>query len=145
MRVTVFTSNQPRHLALIDSLASIATEVFAIQECNTVFPGQVDDFFRKSPVMQDYFSRVIAAEREVFGEPRFSRSKHVRQLPIKMGDLSRLDLDSLAPALESDVFVVFGASYIQGALCDVLVERRAVNIHMGVSPQYRGSSTNFWA
>jgi hypothetical protein len=145
MRITVFTSNQPRHLALIDSLASIATDVFAIQECNTVFPGQVDDFFRKSPIMQEYFSRVIAAEREVFGEPRFPRSSTVRQLPIKMGDLSKLDLKSLAPALQSDVYVVFGASYIKGPLCDALVARRAINIHMGISPQYRGSSTNFWA
>jgi hypothetical protein len=145
MRISVFTSNQPRHLSLIDSLASIADEVFAIQECNTVFPGEVDDFFRKSPTMQDYFSRVIAAEREVFGEARFPRSQNVRQLPIKMGDVSRLDLNSLAPSMQSDVFVVFGASYIKGPLCDALVARRAINIHMGVSPQYRGSSTNFWA
>lgn len=145
MRITVFTSNQPRHLALIDSLASIADEVFAIQECNTIFPGQVEDFFRKSPVMQDYFSRVLAAERGVFGEARFPRSNNVRQLPIKMGDASRLDLSSLAPAMTADVFIVFGASYIKGPLCDALVERRAINIHMGVSPQYRGSSTNFWA
>src|SRR4051812_43356048 len=144
MRITVFTSNQPRHLALIESLASIATEVFAIQECNTVFPGQVQDFFRKSPVMQDYFARVIAAEREVFGTMRFPPA-NVRPLPIKMGDVRRLDLATLAPALRADRFIVFGASYIKGPLCDALVERRAINIHMGVSPYYRGSSTNFWA
>jgi folate-dependent phosphoribosylglycinamide formyltransferase PurN len=145
MRITVFTSNQPRHLALIESLAAIADDVFAIQECNTVFPGQVDDFFRKSPVMQNYFSRVIAAEREVFGQPRFASATNVRQMPIRMGDVSRIDLASLAPAMRADLFVVFGASYINGALCDELVARRAINIHMGVSPQYRGSSTNFWA
>ncbi|MBC8107322.1 MAG: methionyl-tRNA formyltransferase [Anaerolineae bacterium] len=145
MRITVFTSNQPRHVSLIESLSTIADEVFTIQECNTVFPGQVDDFFRKSPVMQDYFSRVIGAEREVFGAPRFPARSNVRQLPIKMGDLSRLDVESLAPAMQADIFIVFGASYIKGTLCDALVERRAINIHMGVSPQYRGSSTNFWA
>ena len=144
MRITVFTSNQPRHLALIESLASLADEVFAIQECNTVFPGQVQDFFAKSTVMQDYFSRVIASEREVFGNVRFP-SANVRQLAIKMGDVSTLDLTTLEPALRSDVFIVFGASYIKGPLCDALVERRAINIHMGVSPYYRGSSTNFWA
>src|SRR4051812_47518585 len=107
MRITVFTSNQPRHLALIESLASIATEVFAIQECNTVFPGQVEDFFRKSPVMQNYFARVIAAEHEVFGPVRFPPA-NVRQLPIKMGDVSQLDLPALEPALRADVFIVFG-------------------------------------
>jgi len=144
MRITLFTCNQPRHLALIDALAKVADEVFAIQECNTVFPGKVDDFFRKSPAMEQYFSRVVAAEKEVFGAPRFPATA-VRQLPIKMGDLSRLDLDCLAPALQSDLYIVFGASFIRGPLCDHLVKRRAVNIHMGVSPYYRGSATNFWA
>jgi methionyl-tRNA formyltransferase len=115
-----------------------------VQECTTVFPGQVEDFFRKSPVMQDYFSRVTAAEAEVFGRPRFAPPK-VRQLPVKMGDASTLQLSDVEPALRSDVIVVLGASYLKGELCRQLVERRAVNIHMGVSPFYRGSSTNFWA
>ena len=69
MRITVFTSNQPRHISLIKNLALIADEVFAIQECNTVFPGQVEDFFKRSDVMQNYFSNVIDAEKEVFGLP----------------------------------------------------------------------------
>lgn len=144
MRITVFTSNQPRHLALIESLAGVADELFAVQECTTIFPGWVDDFFAKSPAMQAYFSRVTAAEAEVFGRPRFAPAG-VRQFAVKMGDLSHVSPDLLEPALSADVFVVFGASFIRGPLCDLLVERRAVNIHMGVSPHYRGSSTNFWA
>ena len=71
MKITIFTSNQPRHISLIKSLASIADEVFAVQECNTVFPGQVEDFFKKSDVMQKYFANVMNAEKEVFGLPCF--------------------------------------------------------------------------
>ncbi|HZZ44322.1 MAG TPA: formyltransferase family protein [Tepidisphaeraceae bacterium] len=144
MKITVFTSNQPRHLSLIDRLAGIADEVYAVQECNTVFPGQVSDFFRKSEVMQRYFSRVLDAEQQVFGPIHFPPS-NVRQLPIKMGDLNLLPLDSFGRALESDIFIIFGATFIKGPLCQHLVSRRAINIHMGVSPFYRGSSTNFWA
>ncbi len=144
MKITVFTSNQPRHLALIESLASIADTVYAVQECNTVFPGQVQDFFRKSDTMQNYFSHVVAAEQSVFGRPRFTPT-NVRHLLIKMGDLNLLELGALGPALEADTFVVFGSSYIKGPLIDKLVERKALNIHMGTSPYYRGSSCNFWA
>jgi folate-dependent phosphoribosylglycinamide formyltransferase PurN len=143
MKITVFTSNQPRHTSLIDALADVAEEVFAVRECNTVFPGRVEDFFRKSEVMQTYFTRVLAAEREVFGAVRFNRA-NVRQLPIKMGDLNRLSLDQLDAALESDYYVTFGCSYIKGPLCEHLCAHQAVNIHMGLSPWYRGSSTNFW-
>src|SRR3954462_4499476 len=92
VNITVFTSNQPRHIALIEALADIADRVYAIQECNTIAPGQVEDFFRKSPVMQDYFSRVIAAEDTVFGRPRLLPA-NVRSMAIRMGDLARLSLD----------------------------------------------------
>jgi folate-dependent phosphoribosylglycinamide formyltransferase PurN len=144
MKVTVFTSNQPRHLALIESLASVAETVYAVLECNTVFPGRVADFFPKSKVMQDYFTCVIDAEKRVFGIPRFS-SSNVRTLSIKMGDLNLLGPEPLRQALGSDMFVVFGASYIKAPLVDVLTEKKAINLHMGVSPYYRGSSCNFWA
>jgi len=144
VKVTLFTSNQPRHVALVEALAGVADEVLAVQECTTVFPGQVPDFYRKSEVMQAYFQRMMAAEREVFGRPRFCPG-NARSLALKMGDLNRLALETLAPALASDVYVVFGASYVRGDLIDFLVAHGAVNIHMGVSPYYRGSATNFWA
>ncbi len=144
MKIAVFTSNQPRHIALIEAMAKVADEVYAVQECNTIFPGLINDFYRKSDVMQRYFARVMAAEATVFGRPRFL-SGNVAHIAIKDGDLNRMDLSLLAPALEADVFIVFGASYIKGALCDFLVEHRAYNIHMGTSPYYRGNSCNFWA
>ncbi len=144
MRIAVYTSNQPRHLALIERLATRFDEVVAVLECNTVFPGQVGDFFQKSPVMQEYFGYVQAAEKRVFGQVR-PLPGNVRTLAIRMGDLNRLSLAQCGPLLACERQVVFGASYIRGPLCAALVERDAVNIHMGVSPYYRGSSTNFWA
>ena len=41
--------------------------------------------------------------------------------------------------------MVFGSSYIKGELVDYLVKQKAINIHMGVSPYYRGCDCNFWA
>jgi len=144
MKITVFTSNQPRHLAYVHQLAEVADEVFVISESTTVFPGQVQDFYAKSATMQDYFTRVKAAEFELFGDLRFSPNS-ARVLSIKQGDLNMMSRQVLAPALDSDLYLVFGSSFIKGWLIDELVEKRAVNIHMGLSPYYRGSSCNFWA
>tara|TARA_B100000579_G_scaffold107727_1_gene85739 strand:- start:472 stop:717 length:246 start_codon:yes stop_codon:yes gene_type:complete len=44
MKVTIFSSNQPRHLNLAKQFSQIADQVFLISEVNTVFPGQVADF-----------------------------------------------------------------------------------------------------
>lgn len=144
MKITVFTSNQPRHLHLIERLSEVANEVYAIQECSTIAPGSVQDFYQKSDVMQEYFSHVINAEREVFGEPRILKG-NVNHLAVRMGDLNLLPIEAFAEALNSDLYVVFGASYIKGDLVDHLVANNAYNIHMGMSPYYRGHSTNFWA
>lgn len=147
MTITLLTGNQPRHTALVELLATIADELFVVRECTTLFPGRTPDVHRASPVMQDYFARVTSAERREFGVPRFAAGSwaSLRELPIRLGEASALDAETLGGALDADVFVVFGASYIRGELCRLLMDRRAVNIHMGVSPQYRGSSTNFWA
>ncbi len=144
MKITLFTSNQVRHIALIESLSQIAKELFVVQECTTIFPGEVDDFFKKSEVMQTYFSHVIRAERRVFGQPRFLPA-NVKSVSVKLGDLTKLSMELLKPALQSDLYVVFGSSYIKDPLIDFLVEKKSVNIHMGISPYYRGSSCNFWA
>lgn len=145
MKVAVFTSNQPRHLHLIERLAEVSEEVFAVMEGTSVFPGQSGDFWRKSEVMKEYFGHVMNAEARVFGRSRFLNAPNVRTLSLHMGDLNKLGMDSLEPIRGCDAFVVFGASYIKGPLIDFLVSRRAYNIHMGTSPYYRGSSCNFWA
>lgn len=144
MKITVFTSNQPRHLSLINRLAEVSETTYAILECKTVFPGYVQDFFKKSEIFKEYFSNVISAEEKYFGNTTFT-AKNVRSLAIKLGDLNLLKPKQIAPALESDIYVVFGSSFIKGWLTDFLTQNHAVNIHMGLSPYYRGSSCNFWA
>lgn len=144
MKITVFTSNQPRHLHLIEKLSYICDELYAIQECNTVFPGQVKDFFNNSLVMQNYFKKVMDAEKEIFGSIKFLPG-NVKQLAIKSGDLNLLSTKQSFEALQSDVYIVFGSSFIKDPLIEFLIEKKTYNIHMGVSPYYRGSSCNFWA
>jgi len=144
MKITIFTSNQPRHIALAKELSKICDHLYCIQECNTVVPGQREDFFKKTDLMQDYFNSVMAAECSIFGDLDFM-PKNISSMSIKSGDLNFMTYSQLSPALDSDAYIVFGASYIKGWLVKLLVEKGAINIHMGLSPYYRGSSCNFWA
>lgn len=144
MKITLFTGNQPRHLAFIRRLAEVSDELFVVQETKTSFAGKRDAIHAASPIMEAYFRHVMAAEFEIFGKTDFS-PENARTMSLFMGDLSFFDLDVFRRALDSDLYVVFGSSYIRGALADFLVENRCVNIHMGLSPYYRGSACNFWA
>jgi hypothetical protein len=143
MKITIFTSNQPRHRALVVALAGVADRCHAVMECKTVFPGRVAGFYAQSETMQRYFARVLESEARMFGEARFV--DHASVLPMQRGDLSLLSRDQLSEAMDADLFVCFGSSIIKGWLAEELVRRRAINLHMGLSPYYRGSSTNFWA
>ncbi len=142
MKITVFTNNQPRHLSLVETLAAIADDIHVVHECNTLFTGVVADFIRKSEVMQRYWEKVTSAEAAVFGQSRFLSQK---TMPVLYGDVSHMTPEMLGDAADADVFVVFGASFIRGPMCDFLVSRKAINIHMGIAPAFRGHSCNFWA
>jgi hypothetical protein len=144
VKVTVFTSNQPRHFRLIEKLSKVADHVFAVQECTTLFPGKKKDYYVASTVMEEYFSYVRGAEKQTFGDIAFP-PENSTALALFLGDITDISMQALEPALQSDYYVVFGASYLKGPLAEFLIEKRTVNIHMGASPYYRGNSCNFWA
>ena len=140
MTVTVFTRDSARHIALVNKLATITSAVHAVIESS---PPSVTAP-PKSPVMTEYFSRVQQAEDHIFGSD-ITIDSRVNTQVIAPGQLNQLTPQQLQAALETDYVVVFGSSYIKGWLADALIEKNAINLHMGISPQYRGSACNFWA
>ena len=146
MKITIFTSNQNRHNYFINYLNNVADELFVIQENRTILPGIVPSNYPQSQLMKQYFSQVVEAENILFGKQsvKFSKKK-VSILPIVQGDLNQLSLKFLSDFLKSDIYIVFGSSYIKGDLVKFLINKKALNIHMGVSPYYRGTDCNFWA
>ena len=144
MKITVFTSNQPRHINLVNLISEFAEETYAVLESTTLFPGLIQDFYNSSPTMQEYMIGVRSAEADLFGKSRFVSSR-AKTLVMKSADLNYLTQEHLKEALQSDIYVVFGSSFIKGWLIDFLIEKSALNIHMGLSPYYRGTSCNFWA
>ena len=140
MTVTVFTRDSARHIALVNKLATITSAVHAVIESSPPLVNAPP----KSPVMTEYFSRVQQAEDHIFGSGITLDSRVNTQL-IAPGQLNQLTPQQLQAALETDYVVVFGSSYIKGWLADALIEKNAINLHMGISPQYRGSACNFWA
>ena len=146
MKITLFTSNNKRHNYLINLLSEVSDELNVIQECGTIFPGIVPGHYQASPIMKKYFENVNNAQSQLFGNSYVNnKKKNIRILPMLSGDLNQCSMNLLSDFLKSDVYVVFGSSYIKGELVDFLVKQKALNIHAGVSPYYRGTDCNFWA
>ena len=94
--------------------------------------------------MRKYFLKVDKAEEKYFEKDNYVKD-FVRLKMIKQGDLNSISKKDLKFALNSDVYIIFGASYITNNWLINFLIKKAINIHMGLSPFYRGSSCNFWA
>ena len=146
MKITLFTLNKNRHNYLINLLSEVSDELYVIQECSTIFPGIVPGHYQVSSIIKKYFENVNNAQSHLFGNSYVNnKKKNIKILPMLSGDLNQCSMNLLSDFLKSDVYVVFGSSYIKGELVDFLVKQKAINIHAGVSPYYRGTDCNFWA
>lgn len=134
--ITIFTSNHPRHLNLVNLVSKITDIVYVVIESTTLFK-------KRDNYLKFYFDKVKQSENKYFGNIGFLEN-NVKTLNIQYNDASKLDLKILKPALESEVILVYGASWIKSELCEILERKNAINIHAGISPYYRGSGTTFW-
>ena len=146
MNITLFTSNDTRHNYFVNMLSEIATELFVVQECKTIFPGVVPGQYPVTEVMKKYFSGVKKAQLKLFGNSFINNSsKNIKLFTMLYGDLNKCSMSFLSNFLKSDIYIVLGSSYIKGELIEFLVKKKALNIHAGVVPYYRGNDCNFWA
>ncbi len=146
MNITLFTCDKKRHKYLINKLSNISKKLFVVQEYYNNTPEQ--HFIKNSndEDMNKYFKNVQNAEKEIFGDSEIKKKKdNVKIIKILFGELSNYSLSKLSNFLKSDLYIVFGSSYIKGELIDFLIKNKAINVHMGVSPFYRGTDCNFWA
>jgi len=144
MKITLFTSNNRRHNYLINLLSEVSNELFVIQECQTILP--VPSYYNSSPIMNKYFENVFNAQIQLFGNSYINNKKNnTKILSIPSGDLNYCSMSFLKEFLKSDIYIVYGSSYIKGELADFLIKQKAINIHAGLSPYYKGSGCNFWA
>ncbi len=146
MKITLFTSDKIRHNYLIQLLSNASDELFVIQEKSKNVSDVIPDNYIQSETIKNYFQNVVSAQKKIFGEEQnYKNLKNVKILSITSGSLSNISLKGLDNFLNSDMYVVFGSSYIKNELVNFLIKKKAINIHMGISPYYRGTDCNFWA
>ena len=146
MKITLFTSNKNRHNYLINLLSEMSDELWVIQECGTIFAGIAPGHYQVSPIIKKYFESVNNVQSHLFGNSYVNnKKKNIKILPMTLGDLNQCSMDLFSDFLKSDIYIIFGSSYIKNELVEFLVKQKAINIHAGVSPYYRGTDCNFWA
>ena len=142
MNITLITSDQIRHNYLVNLLSNISTKLNVIQEKKIFFSNQN----KISNLMKNYFLKVDEAQKKIIGNTAINKkNKNIKLLSLENKKLEKCSLNFLSDFLNSDIFIVFGSSFIKKDLVNFLIDHKALNIHLGISPYYRGADCNFWA
>lgn len=150
-RIMILCGRSARHLHVANALCAVSDPVAIVQETGsewnwrkTLKKLRPDNLVRKVwRWLRDRKRYTGNPEAKFFfpdASPRLDRPELVREVP----HINHPDVVAMARELQPDLICVFGTSLIRG---DLLKEGRLgiVNLHGGLSPEYRGADCTFWA
>lgn len=140
VRAIVLTSTMRRHQFVANTLAARLDVVQVWQEEKAFEPMR----YAQSPDDETVITRHFAARDT--SEDAYFADHAVLCAPgrgVDRGGVNAPEEIQRMRACRPDVVLVFGTSLLKPALIDAF-PGRILNIHLGLSPYYRGAGTNFW-
>lgn len=143
-RVIILTSTFLRHQYVVNYLAQRMNVVGVWQEEKSFQPLSYADTVDDEDVISRHFMARDEAERVYFGQHDQLRVDgdviHRKIAPGKINDPAEVEQ---MLALKPTLILVYGTGLIKKVILEPF-SHRIINIHLGLSPYYRGSGTNFW-
>lgn len=148
LRVGILTSDEVRHRYFANAVAE-RHDVVAVGYQDTGYvPADTDRVGmddRTAEVVRAHFDERRRQEVRFFGDEsdmlEAKGGRVVRRLNPRT--LNSVDTVEMLTGKRVDVVVVYGTSLIKSPLLDRFAGRM-VNMHLGLSPYYRGTATNFY-
>ena len=122
-------------------LAKNANDTLVISECRKNDAFDMDNLKNFSSAIDEHFYLRYQAENNFFPDSDFFTA---RTLPILHGEVNSTYVYDIVKRFGPELMFVFGASIIKEPLISLLSPGHFINLHLGLSPYYRGSGTNFW-
>lgn len=140
VRAIVLTSSMRRHTFMANAVASRLSVAGVWQEEKSFQPLKYASNAEDETVIGQHFEARDASEETFFREHDLVKAPARRVSPGGCNDPGEIDaMRRLAP----DVVLVFGTGMLKQPLIDTF-PGRIINVHLGLSPYYRGAGTNFW-
>lgn len=142
-RIIVLTSNALRHKYFANSLTKVFDVIHIYAEEKIFNPKQCWTNTKEKNLLNEYFSARDKSEEKYFCS---HSSFHVPRENVDWLSAGKINDDKIVENIikkEPKFLVVFGTSIIREKLIKAFCHR-VINMHLGLSPYYRGSGTNFW-
>jgi phosphoribosylglycinamide formyltransferase 1 len=137
MKVLLLRADNLRHQALgllLESAGILSGEVIESKE------SKVQGF--TSDLMVKHFLARERSEEDFFGYARES-SMDTQRLLITPQELNSNQVINFIGSIDFDIAITFGVSLLKSSLIQHL-HNQILGVHLGLSPYYRGSGTNFF-
>lgn len=139
MKILTVTGSHPRHLYMIKSLKHAGHDVTSVvMRRENLHAGGRNPGGKLAKM---HFNIREDVELQTFGDlsPRDFADIEIDAEQITKGHLSL----SAVQLAQFDLGLVFGTSLLPASLLSIL-PRMTFNLHLGISPRYRGAATLFW-
>ena len=138
MRVLTLTGDHPRHLNLVALLSSKFSTHSVIMGREEMMPNSPQP---DSSLSKHHFLIREQVEESWFGGARANDfvTNKIDSLQLAKGDIGMSDIELKM----FDACVIFGTRLIPPNLMRKLPDM-TLNLHLGISPRYRGAATLFW-
>lgn len=146
MRVILFSGTHPRHLYIHEEIIRLGVEcAVVVMQREQLIPEPPKNIPEKDKrnFIRHFIERQTI-EKEVYGElvpdDLFSHIPIYKCTPETLNGVGTIDF---VRKFNADFAFIFGTDLIKGELLESLPEIK-INLHLGLSPWYRGSATLFW-
>src|SRR5262245_45703891 len=144
MRAILLTSTFRRHVFVANTAAASCELVGVWQEEKTFRPERYARDAEDHLIIERHFAdRDASEERYFFSDTEVRIDRGALHRTVGAGACSDPAEVALMAATRPDVVLVFGTGILRNPLLSEF-GGRIINIHLGVSPYYRGAGTNFW-
>lgn len=145
LRLLIISGSHPRHIYAVAPLKELGLEALYIQiQRESMIPDPPKDIAPiDSTNFKRHFAERKAAEDQYFQQAHTPDRGEVRIIKIKEEDLNTKFITSEVEKFSPGVAVVFGSGLIREPLLGLLPPH-TINLHLGISPEYKGSATLFW-
>lgn len=146
MRLVLFSGDHPRHLFVNKKVLEFFDDVFVIvMEREYLLPeppSHLDNHDKE--LFQMHFENRHLVESSVYGDLNsYVVFKNFKSIFIKPDKLNTVLVAEEVKKFNADFCFIFGVDLILDPVINVL-PKDTINLHLGLSPWYKGGATLFW-
>tara|TARA_Y100000589_G_scaffold98220_1_gene92902 strand:- start:12063 stop:12875 length:813 start_codon:yes stop_codon:yes gene_type:complete len=139
MNIIFFTGNSPRHIALCNKVSKLTSKNLIISEVKEDYSILEE---ANSSEVRSHFKERLITEISYFEE--YGSNFESDSIALKYGQSSSLHIENQIKKFNPDCAIISGSSVLKKNIIDALGNIPKINLHLGITPYFRGSGCNFW-